>query len=268
MENLNRFIEALRRILSLKRTKVTLYIVAVLWLAFAMQIIMNRMLITDVKITQAFVNTNSKELKSSLDIIAFYDRGHLSEEDKKDLIQRLADSIGLTLDRDITVMRDGKRSEYSFEKQAKRASTLLKVVSLEQDEGTSIKVKHYIIIRLNITDSIRSVDRLKKLLEKSLSDIGAGKTQITLKYEGSIGGSLIPEEKKKIAADLVEELQGVTAVEYEENDIYTVYAYSGLIDEYIVSMGSKVNIQIVISYDGQSDRTMIYLATPILNFDD
>lgn len=265
MENLNRFFETLKRILSYKRTKVTIYIVAVLWLAVAMQMVMNRVFYEDLQITQAFVDIQSDELKSSLDIVAEYEREYLSEEDKKDLIIKMANSIGLTLDKEITINHDGTRSEYSFVKQAKRANTTLKVVSLEQEVDSSIKMEHYIIIRLYLSDGIPSMDQFREKLEKCLNDIGAGKPQITLQYEGSIMGSLTLEEKEQIADRLVSDLKGETALKYDESGIYTVYAFTGLIDEYIVSMGSRVNIQVAISYDEQADKTMVYLATPILN---
>jgi len=39
------------------------------------------------------------------------------------------------------------------------------------------------------------------------------------------------------------------------------------IDEYIVNLGKKVNVNIAISYDETSDKTFIYYATPIYNTD-
>lgn len=265
MENLNRFFESMKKLMSLKRTKVTLYIAAVLWLAVATQMIMNRVLYEDLGITQAFVNTNSGELKSSIEVIAEYNKEFLSEEDKKDILLQIASDIGLTVDKEITVLREGSRSEYSYSKQARKASTELKVVSMEQKEEASIKMQHYIVIRLDVMESIHSIDKFRKKIEKTLQEIGVENKQVTVQYEGSFDGALSSEEKKRISNLLIDELQGKAAMKYEEDDIYTVYAYTGLINEYIVSMGSKVNIQIAISYDEKQNKTVVYLATPILN---
>lgn len=265
LENLYRFLENMKHIFSLKKTKVTLYIAAVLWLAVATQMLMNRFYYEDIKITQAFVNTNSGELRSSIEIIADYDKEYLSETDKKDLIRLLADAIGLTLDREISVIREGIRTEYSFGKQAKNATTQLKVISIEQEKDSAIKIKHYIVIRLNIRDSIQSIDKYRKILEDSLDELGIENKQTTLQYEGSFNGMLSVEEKDRISGLLVDELQGTVALKYNENGLYTVYAYTGLINEYIVSMGSKVNIQVAVTYDEQAEKTKVYLATPILN---
>lgn len=265
MENLNRFYESMKRILSMKKTKITLYIAAVLWLAVATQMFMNRFFYKEVEITQAFVNTNTGDLKSSIEIIADYNKDYLSEAEKQDLILYLADAIGLTVDKEITVTGEGSRSEYAFEKQARNASTQLKIVSLEQEEEAAVKMKHYIVVRLNIKDSIQSIDKYRKLLEEAMQKLGVDQKQVTLQYEGSFNGTLSREEKDRISELLVKELQGETAIRYEEEGIYTVYAYTGLINEYIVSAGSKVNIQIAITYDELTQKTVVYLATPILN---
>lgn len=265
MENLNRFYELLRRVLSKKKTKITLYIAAVLWLAVATQLLMNRYFYEEAEMTQAFVKTNSGDLKSSIEIIADYEKDFLSETDKKELILYLADSIGLIVDDGISVEREAARSEYSYKKVAKNATTLLKVVSLEHEEDKAIIMKHYILIKLNIRDSINSMDKYRMLLLNALEELGVNKKQLTMQYEGSFSGMLSKAEKDRISELMVNELDGEIAMKYEEDNLYTVYAYTGLIKEYIVSMGSKVNIQIAISYDEQAGKTMVYLASPILN---
>ena len=73
------------------------------------------------------------------------------------------------------------------------------------------------------------------------------------------------ENKEEMARQMVKELQGEIAFDYWQNDTYTVYAYTGMIDEYIETAGCKINIQIAMTYDEQTEKTKIYLASPILN---
>lgn len=265
MENISRFIESLQHIFSLKKTKVTLYIAVVLWLSVATQMIVNRTFYEDFKIAEAFVKTNTADLQSDIEIIAEYQKDFLSETDKKDIIYHIADAIGLSIDREIIVLREGNRTEYTYSKQAKKAATMLKIVSLEQKEDTVIKTKHYIIVRLNILETIQSIDKYRDILENSLKELGVTEKQVTIQYEGSFQGALSKDEKRRMASLLVEELQGEIALEYEEGSSYTVYAYTGMINEYINSMGCKMNIQIALTYDEESDKTRIYLATPLIN---
>ena len=257
--------DKIKKMFSLKRTKATLYMAAVLWLAVITQLFINKLFHEDFQITEAFVKTNAQEMKSSIEVVAQYDAGFLSEADKKNVIQSLADAIGLTIDRDISVEKEGNRSEYSFVKKAKQASSEIKVISMEQEEDAAIKMRHYIIVRLSIYESIENIDRYKKIIEDTLKKSGVDTRQITMQFEGNFDGPLSAEMKKKTAASLVDELQGEIVSEYDEGDIYTVYAYTGLINEYITSVNSKVNIQIAMTYNEITDKTKVTMATPILN---
>ena len=118
MENMSRFIEGFQRIFSLKRTKITLYIAAVLWIAVITQIIMNKAFFENFEIAEAFVKTNTEDLECSVEIVAQYHNDFLSEADKRDILYYIANSIGLSIDSDIVVNRDGERTEYSYYKLA------------------------------------------------------------------------------------------------------------------------------------------------------
>ena len=131
LDKTSRFLESLQGIFSLRRTKVTLYTATVLWLAFATQIIMNRVFFNNFQIAEAFVKTNTEDLECSLEIIAEHNNDFLSEEDKKNIIGYIADSIGLKIDKDITINKDNGRIEYLYQKDL-IGNYLLKIVSLEQ----------------------------------------------------------------------------------------------------------------------------------------
>jgi hypothetical protein len=265
LEKIDRFLEWLLHIFSLKRTKITLYIVAVLWLSLVTQIIMNRVFLQDLKIAEAFVKTNSEELECNLEIIAEHHMDFLSEEDKKNILYHLANAIDLKIDKDITISNEGDRLEYVYSKNAKMAETSLKIVSLEEEFDKAIKVKHYIVVRLNIKESIKSVERFRNLLDQALDEIGIEQRQVNVQYEGYVLGRLSLIDSEKMARLLVKDLQGELAFDYQQGNTYTVYAYTGLIDEYIETVGCKINIQIAMTYDEGTDKTKIYLASPILN---
>lgn len=255
----------LKQAFSLKRMKFTLYMVVVLWLAFATQMFTNRIFRENLKLTEAFVKANSEEMESSIEAVAECKSEILDEEDKKVYINQIANAIGLKLDKNITIEKDDKRTEYSFIKLAKQATSEIKVISMEQKKGASVKMKHYIIARLTIVKGVNSIDKYKNILEDTFNQIGVIDKQITMQYKGYYDGELSMKEKNEIITSLVDDLQGEIATKYDEGDLYTVYAYTGLLDEYIVSMGSKVNIQIAITYNKVTNKTTVYLATPIIN---
>ncbi len=264
-KKLNQLMIEVKNIVWMKRTRITLYIVIVLWVAVATQILVNRVFQEEVEITEAFYKSDTHEMQSSLEVVAEYETEYLSDDNKKDLIHIIGDSIGLIIDNDITVWEEDKRSEYIFYKQARQASTEIKIISVEQEEEEPVKMKHYIIVRLSILDGIQGIDQYKKILEATLDDLGIENKQITLKYEGNREGDLTSEQKHDLAVLLVDELQGNIALEYDEGDLYTIYAYTGMLNEYVTSMGNKINIQIAISYNEMTNKTKISLATPINN---
>jgi hypothetical protein len=261
------FLDNIKKIFSLKRTKFTLYMAAVLWLAVATQMVVNKVFHEDFKITEAFEKTNAEEKQSGIEVVAEYNSEFLSESDKKEIIQKLADAIGLKIDSDVAVWQEGNRCEYSYAKKAKQAESEIKVVSLgeEQENNAEIEMKHYIIVRLSIYEGIQSIDRYKNIIEDTLAKLGVDYKEVTMKFEGKYDGNLSLAEKNQIASNLVKELKGEIALEYDEGDLYTIYAYTGLLNEYIVSDGSKVNIQIAITYNELTNKSTVTLATPILN---
>ena len=243
--------------ISLRRTKITLYVATVLWVAVATQMLVNRVFQEEVRITEAFVKTNTEEMQSSIELAAEYRTGDMSAEEKKTIICDLAAKMGLTIDKEISVWEEGDRSEYYFFKRAKKAISEIKVISVEN--------KHYIIVRLSIQEGIAGIDKYKSILETAFKELQVKDMQTTLKYEGNQEGDLTSEQKHDLAQLLVEELQGEIALEYDEGDLYTVYGYTGMLKEYVTTMDTKINIQIAISYNEVSNKTRIILATPIIN---
>lgn len=255
----------MKKVFTARRTRVTLYAAVVLWVAVITQVVVNRVFREELQITEAFIKSETVELQSKLEIVAEYKTEALSETGKKELINRLAEAIGLTVDSDMTIWDDEERSEIFYYKKAKQASTEIKVISLETKEDNAVDVKHYIVVRLNVKKGIEGIDKYKELLEKELNKMGVAERQINVRYEGNREGNLTSQQKREIAALLVDELQGEIALEYDEGDLYTVYAYTGMLHDYITSANNKINIQIAITYNELTDTTKITLATPVLN---
>ena len=65
--------------------------------------------------------------------------------------------------------------------------------------------------------------------------------------------------------DIIEELKGELIIGGENDDIYTVYAYSKNIKDYIINGSVKTNINIMITYDKERDLSWITVGAPIIN---
>ena len=157
-----------------------------------------------------------EEMKSSLEIISEYNGEFLSETDKKDMIHKIADSIGLNIDKDITILKEGAHSEYIFAKQARLAETEIKIISMEQEVDEYARMKHYIIVRMSILQSIQSIEKYKDIIVDTIDELGTLNKQITMRFDGNYDGNRSNDEKKQIAEFLIDQLHGEIALDYAE----------------------------------------------------
>lgn len=279
MKPRSRFIRQVKEVFSNRRIRAMAYIITLLWVAVGAQFIVNRFFVTKGNIMQAFVNTNSGLMESTLEITATYGTGYLTEEDKKSLITYITANLGVDIKSDIEVTTDNNRQELVFNKQAKRASTTVKVVSLYNEEATdafvqsnetSASVNHYLLIRLTIYEDVSNdILAYEKKLREVLAGLNISDTNMntTLQFSGAFAGELTLDTKNKIADRMIESLKGEIVYENRQDNLYTIYAYTGLLNEYITVDKNKINIQVAMTYEEDSDRTRIYLATPIISGD-
>jgi len=255
-----------------------LYILAVLWMAVGAQFVVRRVFARETGITQAFVNTDTGLVESTLEMTAAYGKDTLTEADKKELISYLANGLGIKSEEKVDVTSNESRIEMTFVRKAKKADTTIKVISLLDNPVTdafaqveeSREATHYIVVRLTIFEDMNSdilayQKKLKDLLAEL--DIKQKNVNTTLQFSGSYAGNLSLEEKNQVADEMIGNLEGEIVFESRENDLYTIYAYTGSIPEYITVDHNKINIQVAMSYDQSTDTTKVYLATPIISGD-
>lgn len=277
MKPRSRSYSVMKDVFSNKRIRVVSYILVLLWIAVASQFIVNRFFVTKGNIIQAFVNTNSGLMESTLEITAEYGSGYLTDQDKKQLILYITSNLGIDVNNGLEQISEENREELSFTKQARQAQTTVKVVSLYNEETTEAfvqaqsedtEVLHYLLVRLTIYEDV-SNDILvyEQKLKDSIKELNIpeDKTNVTLQFSGAFAGDLTLETKNKIADRMIESLGGENVYENREEDLYTIYAYTGLLNEYITVDNNKINIQVAMTYEEDSDRTRIFLATPIIS---
>ncbi len=256
----------LKQLLTGKKSKLTIYVIGVLWIAVIMQIAVNALLRPESNILEAFVSTNSEVSSFELEMTADYGNRYLSEADKKELILYVAGQIGLEIDKEVTVNRNDNESEVYAEKKGKNAETLLKVISIENENSSGTpEMNHYLIVRLKLYKNADSVLKYRDLLEKIFHDLDTTDIQTTMQLSSSYKGKLSLSNMNKIADNMISSLEGKIAYENRKENLFTIYAYSGLLEEYVTSLGTKINIHVAINYDELKDTTNVYLGTPVIN---
>lgn len=266
MSGINDFSKQMKQLFQQKKSKLTIYVIGVLWIAVIMQIAVNSLLRPNSNILEAFVSTNSEVTSFELEMAADYGTGYLSESDRKDLVMFVAKKIGLQTNQEVVVNRDNDDCEIYIEKLGKNAETLIKVVSVEQENDQGIaEIHHYLVVRLKLYKNLDSVLTYRKLLKDIFKELETKDLQTTMQLTSNYKGKLGLDDMNRIADNMIENLQGKVAYANRQEDLFTIYAYSGLLDEYVTSLGTKINIHVAINYDEAKDATNVYLGTPVIN---
>lgn len=268
MDDINTYGRQIKKLIESKKAKVTIYVISALWIAVIMQYAVNSFLLPNKNILEAFVSTNSQVSSFEVEMAGDYGTGFLSETDKKELLHFLASEIGLKVDQPVTIDRDNNDSEIFLEKKGKNAESLLKVVTVEQKDQSGLpQTKHYLIVRLKLYNNIESILAYRSLLADLFKELKVTNLQTTLQITGAYKGKLSLDQMNSIADNMIDNLEGTVAYANRQEDLFTIYAYSGLIEEYIKSLNTKINIHVAMNYDETSNTTKVYLGTPVIRGD-
>lgn len=256
----------IKEVFSRKKSKVTLYIIGVLWIAVIMQVAVNSLFTPNRNILEAFVSTGSQISSFELEMAADYGTGFLSEGDKKDLIFHIADEIGLEVKDELTINRAYDDSEIFFEKSGKNADTLIKVISINEKNADGVSSNnHYVVVRLKVYSNPNSVLEYRKVIENIFDELKVTDIQTTMQISSKYNGKLELSDMNTIADNMIKNLDGKIAYANRVEHLFTIYAYTGLLSEYVTSLGNKINIHVAITYDEESDITSVILGTPVIN---
>lgn len=258
--------EQIKELLLSKKSKTVLYIIGVLWVAVIMQLAVSKFMRPEGNLLEAFLNTNSNISSFELEMAANYGNGFLSEDDKKELIYFIGKKIGLQIEENVILDREYGDSQLSVSKSGKNAESQIKVTSIKkEDEMGFVSFHHYIIVRLKVFTNPQSVLGYRAVIEELFKELKAEDIQTNMQISSQYRGKLSLEEMNKIADHMIRSLEGKVAYENREENLFTIYGYTGLLSEYIKTLGNKINIHVAIDYDEGTDHTNVYLGTPVIN---
>lgn len=252
---------------ALKKKKIRriLYITIVLWVAVLTQIAVNYYFTDEMKLVDAFTNTNSSVLSSNLYLVADLGDDYLSEEDEKNLVQYMSSKIGIDSVGEIT--KEEKDNILYTKKETEDATTIIKLVRNSEEHNGITLINRYIILDLTINHDCSSILKYKDKAEKIADKLEAKTIESQVTFNGLYHGTIEEYKKDEISEKFLKDLQAKTVLKQNIDGVYTIYAYTGLIGDYIKVGNSKVNVNIIFTYNENEKSTNLYVATPILNTD-
>lgn len=249
-----------------KKVKSIVYVVAILWIAVISQLFVNRFFTDDSKLVDAFTKANSVVMDSNLYLVADMGTDYMSEEDEKNLLQYVFSEIGLTEECKIT--REKDTNTILTKRESDQSTTVIKLVrDREKTKKDTYEERRYLILDITINEDVNSILSYKKRAEKIVDKLEAITFESQVTFTGTYDGKLSIEERNRITDQFIRDLQASVVVEHRGDELYTIYAYTGLISDYVKSEGNKINVNIAFTFNEKNNKTNLYVATPILNQD-
>lgn len=240
-----------------------IYICGILWLFALIQLIVNYEEAKEPDIITAFTNDMYLSTLSTVKATGFYGNLYMSAEEKERLAKTVA--VGLGINDVYNIYTENNKTTLS--KYVDGVRTVINVVTVENHvEKAILTQKQYVTIEMEFDNSLESAVYYRDKVEKLFEDMDIG-ADITLSLRGDIEGELSNSEKNVISDHILENVGGEVVTENRGADMYTIYAYTDNIEDYVVYGTTKTNINIVIAYNDVRGVTEVYMATPIMNED-
>lgn len=234
--------------------KIRLIIAMIIWSILGVKIIKAQD-VKEVDVVAAFLTMDCETVNTQIDAFGSYSNQNMSTEAKKKLVTSVASDLGI----------DGKyklkESDTSVILNKTTGNSILSVKAI-----TDSKDKEYISVQLTINGRIDCAMSYKQLVEDIFEADGVD-GYVNLNLVGKIKGSMNYYEKNKMANRLLDELGAKVVTENRDDELYTIYAYTDIVKEYIYNSGKKVNINITQDYDYTENVSIIRLSTPLNNLD-
>lgn len=250
--------------LTAPRMRLLWILIAAVWIFVIVKVLAGALFEKNTSLVSAFAVTDPGLVKATVEVTARYPEEYLDSFDKKQMIRQLADEIHLELTGEPEIMVTENRQELTFYKEARAADTELKIISLTEEAEEGPVTKHYIYARISLKESTEAVLTYKELLEETMRSLKGADISTTIQLEGEYEGYLTLERRNDITDRILDALDAKAVYEHREADLYTVYAYTAALDNYITVEGKKINLHIAMSQEEENYRTILYLASPIL----
>lgn len=213
-------------------------------------------------VVTAFNTIKYDNVDTIIEAFGEYGKSYMEDGEKEEALVSIASCIGIDKNYDIEHNGDVitllNRSADGEVKMALNTTT--------EDYGTYKSCTNYISINMTIIGRTDCALTYKNMIDDIFA---AGKIDgyVNMSLKGELNGAVNYYERNRLADELLDILDAKVVSENRENDLFTIYAYTGLVDEYVMSAGRKININIVQEYDSVANKTVIYLSTPLNNLD-
>lgn len=196
-------------------------------------------------------------------------RMELSDGTKEQMLKNLADKLDLDTSYE---MYSSKGDDYErLELVHKKGITeiTLKLISMETIEKTAgskedgVEAEQYVLMNIDTGESVEQGKAYYDMVRQVYDEIGV-KGTVNLEIMMERAGNLMSDAKREMES-LLDKLDAVIVEEMYENGICTIYGYRQEEESYLMHKGEKTNVQLVMTYDEEHDKTYVKVGIPMVN---
>lgn len=231
--------------------RIRLIVAIIVWFFCSFRLVYSEFTRSD-DIVTAFEHLDYVECNSIIEASGYCKNGAIDIEDKESFMRSFATMLGVNGDYMLTAQDGNVTYEHAAE-----------ACRLRMTYSDS----NYITLKLVINQRVDCALSYKAMIEEIFDAEGINSGHVNINLCGEVSGALNLYQRNRIADKLIGLLSAEIVVESRGSELYTIYAYSDRISEHILSGGRKININVAMEYDEVTNRTLIYLSSPINNLD-
>ncbi len=185
----------------------------------------------------------------------------ISSETRREMLENLALKLGITDGYTFTTGSGDGYEKMVLTKEGKYANTTLQIISMLREEG---EPEQYIVMEIQTGEAVEDGFSLYEKVKRIYEEIGVN-AQVSLELEMEKKGNYTQDEKEFFVKEIFDLARAKEVDAINENGIHTVYGYTRLEDSFLTLNEKKVNIQVVMTYAEQEDKTYAKIGIPIVN---
>lgn len=253
----------------MKLKRCILYFGLALWLIAFFQMIKTRNLTEteEEAIVTAFAENDFLNTVSTIKASGLYKNTYLTETEREALLLEIAHHLGITNSLVYDSITEDGVTTSTLVRTSEHAKTVFSLITTETETSSSeVLQKHLIRTEIEFDNSLESAFYYRDLLKNAFEQVGVN-PDISIYLKGEINGSLSMTQKNVITDNIIQSSGGEIVTESRTGNLFTVYAYTDKIDDYVLTGSMKTNLNVAISYDEINDITEVRMATPFINSD-
>lgn len=243
-----------------RKLRIGLVLLIGLWIVTGTRMITEKIIYRKHNLKEAMAVAKPGSTEGTVTFTAKLEKEYLTQEDQKSLIRYVAENLGLVLTEEPEPLQD--KEGFVYRKSAKYADSIIKVIRRPETE-TNV---YYLMVSIVLYDDDGDgVTYYRNRMTEIAKELELSQEQTAIQLLGRFRRGMTLAARDRLSDRILNKLGCEIVCENREESLYTIYAYTNGMDEYIVSAGERINVQLAMYYDEIKDETVLCVASPVIS---